>query len=106
RDVTLSPRDFAARLQDQGVTTLFLTTTLFNHMASETPEAFKSLKHLLFGGETVEPKWVKKVLDGCPPERLVHVYGPTENTTFSTWYLVEHVPDGARTIPIGRPISN
>ncbi len=106
RDVTLSPRDFAARLQDQGVTTLFLTTALFNHMAAETPDAFKSLKHLLFGGEAVEPKWVKKVLDGCPPERLVHVYGPTENTTFSTWYLVEHVADGAGTIPIGRPISN
>jgi acyl carrier protein len=37
---------------------------------------------------------------------LLHVYGPTESTTFATWYLIEQVPSGATNIPIGRPISN
>jgi hypothetical protein len=36
----------------------------------------------------------------------MHVYGPTECTTFSTWYRVTSVAESARTIPIGRPISN
>jgi non-ribosomal peptide synthetase component F len=33
-------------------------------------------------------------------------YGPTENTTFTTWYLIQEVPEEATTIPIGRPIAN
>ncbi|HEY7415575.1 MAG TPA: non-ribosomal peptide synthetase, partial [Ktedonobacteraceae bacterium] len=37
---------------------------------------------------------------------LLHVYGPTENTTFTLWYLVQQVSEDAYTIPIGRPIAN
>jgi acyl carrier protein len=34
------------------------------------------------------------------------VYGPTENTTFSTWYEVQDIPENATTIPIGQAIAN
>ena len=34
------------------------------------------------------------------------MYGPTENTTFSTWYHVKEVADIRESIPIGRPIAN
>jgi hypothetical protein len=34
------------------------------------------------------------------------VYGPTENTTFTTWQLVQEVASNAKTVPIGRPIAN
>jgi non-ribosomal peptide synthetase component F len=37
---------------------------------------------------------------------LLHVYGPTESTTFATWHEVNEVVEGARTIPIGQPLSN
>src|SRR5262249_31122141 len=37
---------------------------------------------------------------------LLHVYGPTETTTFATWHAVEAVARDERTIPIGRPIAN
>ena len=40
------------------------------------------------------------------PRRLLHVYGPTESTTFATWHLVTTADAGAATIPIGRPIAN
>ncbi|HEY4595200.1 MAG TPA: condensation domain-containing protein, partial [Thermoanaerobaculia bacterium] len=36
----------------------------------------------------------------------LHVYGPTESTTYATWELVREVPPGAATVPIGRPIAN
>src|SRR6202034_3492772 len=49
---------------------------------------------------------VRKVLASGGPERLVHVYGPTENTTFSTWHRVETVAASAATVPIGRRIAN
>jgi amino acid adenylation domain-containing protein len=106
KGVALSPRDFAAQISEQGISTLFLTTALFNQLASEVPAAFKPLRQLLFGGEAVDPVPVRKVLKGDSPERLLHVYGPTECTTFATWYLVEDVPEDATTVPIGRPIRN
>ncbi|MBD2510596.1 non-ribosomal peptide synthase/polyketide synthase [Nostoc muscorum FACHB-395] len=106
KDLALSPKDFADFMRSQSISVLFLTTALFNQIAQEVPSAFNSLRHLLFGGEAVDPKWVKEVLNNGAPQRLLHVYGPTENTTFSSWYLVQDVPEGATTIPIGQPISN
>jgi acyl-CoA synthetase (AMP-forming)/AMP-acid ligase II/acyl carrier protein len=46
------------------------------------------------------------VLEHGDPGRLVHVYGPTEVTTFSTYYDVKEVENGAKTVPIGRAITN
>jgi amino acid adenylation domain-containing protein len=106
KELALSPKNFAAFMRSQGISVLFLTTALFNQIAQEVPSAFNSLRHLLFGGEAVDPKWVKEVLKNGAPQRLLHVYGPTENTTFTSWYLVQDVPEGATTIPIGRPIAN
>jgi amino acid adenylation domain-containing protein len=106
KDVLLSPQDFAAHLHQQEISVLFLTTALFNQLASTVPQAFKNLRYLLFGGEAVDPRWVKEILEKAPPQRLLHVYGPTESTTFSSSHLVQEVPEGGKTIPIGRPISN
>ncbi|MBI3847814.1 MAG: amino acid adenylation domain-containing protein [Planctomycetes bacterium] len=106
RDVALSPADFAAEIRDCEITTLFLTTALFNQLASEAPHAFSTLRHLLFGGEKVDPNRVRAALEHGAPERLLHVYGPTESTTFASWQLVDRVPAGASTVPIGRAISN
>ena len=60
----------------------------------------------MFGGEAVDPEVVRKVLKNGSPERLLHVYGPTESTTFATWYQVSEVPDNEITVPIGRPLAN
>ncbi|HEC84378.1 MAG TPA: amino acid adenylation domain-containing protein [Thioploca sp.] len=106
KDIALSPHEFTTSLRDQEITVLFLTTALFNQLAREVPLIFNQMRYILFGGEAVEPRWVSKILQHGPPQRLLHVYGPTENTTFSSWYLVKNVPEGAITIPIGGPISN
>ncbi len=106
REAVLLPAAFAAELDRHGVTILFLTTALFNQMARELPSAFRKLRTLLFGGETAVPRWVQAALVHGAPRRLVHVYGPTETTTFASWYVVDRVPDGATSIPIGRPIAN
>jgi len=37
---------------------------------------------------------------------LLHVYGPTETTTFATWYPVIAVAKDAKIVPIGGPIAN
>ncbi|MFS0517035.1 amino acid adenylation domain-containing protein [Nostoc sp. UIC 10607] len=106
KSVLLIPEEFAVNIREHQVSVLFLTTALFNQLASVVPQAFSSLRYLLFGGEAVDPKWVLEVLDKGAPQHLLHVYGPTENTTFSSWYLVEDLATTATTIPIGRAIAN
>ncbi|HYG35059.1 MAG TPA: amino acid adenylation domain-containing protein, partial [Clostridia bacterium] len=106
RDVSLSPEAFASELREQGITALFLTTALFNQLASEVPGAFATLRTVMTGGESHDPKWMRAVLKNGPPQRLANVYGPTENTTFTSYYLVREVDEKASSIPIGRPIGN
>ncbi|MCP4658970.1 MAG: amino acid adenylation domain-containing protein, partial [bacterium] len=106
KHVVLDPRAFAAALREQRATTLFLTTALFNQMAKQAPAAFAGLRYLLFGGEAVDPGWVREVLGRRFPGRLLHIYGPAESTTFTTWQRVREVPEDARTVPIGSPIAN
>jgi amino acid adenylation domain-containing protein len=105
REIMLSPREFALHIRDRKIDILFLTTALFQQTARDVPQAFETLKYLLFGGETVDVRWVNKIIKHGAPQHLIHVYGPTESTTFSTYYEV----DPSRSIsllPIGRPINN
>ncbi|MEW5929568.1 MAG: non-ribosomal peptide synthase/polyketide synthase, partial [Gemmatimonadota bacterium] len=106
RDVALSPADLAAELRERRVSTLFLTTALFNRISRDAPGAFSTLRHLLFGGEAVDPESVRRVLESGGPERLLHVYGPTETTTFAAWHRVRRVEAGAATVPIGAALGN
>ena len=105
RETALAPRALAAAIRERGVTTLFVTTALFNLVANEAPDAFATCDQVLFGGEAVEPGRVRSVLDAGAPRRLVHVYGPTETTTFATWHDVTSDDAAAGSIPIGRPIA-
>ncbi|MGE3267196.1 MAG: amino acid adenylation domain-containing protein [Chloroflexota bacterium] len=106
KEVLLAPAELATAIERHGIGIMFVTTALFNQLASEQPTIFHSLKQVMFGGEAVDPQSVRRVLRSGPPRHLVHVYGPTETTTFATWHPVLSVPDEATTIPIGRPIAN
>ena len=106
KDTLLSPRSLATAIERHGITTLFLTTALFNQMVEKIPAALAKLRYLLFGGEAVDPQRVKELLQSGSPKHLLHVYGPTETTTFASWYWVREVAEDAITVPIGRPIAN
>ena len=105
-DVALSPPELADFLVQQQVSTLFLTTALFNQMIRYQAGAFRGLRQLLFGGEAVDAGCVREALAGGGAQRLLHVYGPTEGTTFSSWQVVQQVGDDDETVPIGRPLAN
>ncbi len=106
RDLVLAPRELGRLLVERGVSALFVTTALFNQLAAEVPAALAAVGSVLFGGEQVDPAAVRRALAPAPRGRLLHVYGPTENTTFSTWHAVGAVAPGAVTVPIGRPLAN
>jgi amino acid adenylation domain-containing protein len=106
REQTLVPAEYAAFLRARRISAMFITTALFNQMARAVPDAFSTLGAVLFGGEAVDAECVRRVLRSGRPRRLLHVYGPTESTTFASWFEVERVADDAITVPIGRPIAN
>ncbi|HEX6747842.1 MAG TPA: amino acid adenylation domain-containing protein, partial [Longimicrobium sp.] len=106
QDVLLDPDAFAGTLADQQVTTLFITTAVFNQHAQAIPGALASLRRLLTGGEAADPSSFARVLAEGGPVSLIHCYGPTETTTFAITHPVTDVAPDARTIPLGRPISN
>jgi amino acid adenylation domain-containing protein len=93
-------------IRRHGVTTLFLTTALFNLMVDQRIDDLKALSQLLNGGEAESPLHFQKAIEALPDGAVVHVYGPTESTTYATYHrLVKGQPIEAR-VPIGRPISN
>ncbi len=107
REEMLSAERFSAQLECHGVTTLFVTTALFNELVHERAEIFGSMRNVLFGGEECDVGAVRRVLQSAPPQRLLHMYGPTETTTFATWYEIKGPAENYPwRVPIGRPISN
>lgn len=106
KDVVLSPRAFADFLREQKITTVGPTTALLNQVAREAPDAFQTVKNLVFGGEAVDPQWVRVILQSSPPKNLFHIYGPAESTSITTSQLVTDVAQEAKTISIGGPIGN
>jgi non-ribosomal peptide synthetase component F len=99
----LDPLAFARTLTAAHANVLFVTTALFNEYADSVPELFAGLKYLLFGGEIADAARVRCVSNTHAPRNLLHVYGPTESTTFATFYRVERYA-GEQAPPIGRPI--
>ena len=65
---------------------------------------FRNLKYLLVGGEAYSLRHFKAARESNPDLIFIHVYGPTENTTFSTYYQIKDM--SLSEIPIGYPISN
>lgn len=102
----LSGEQFKQRLHARGVTILFLTTALFNQYARNQNDMFGGMRTVLFGGEAADPSAVAQLMKTDPPKRLLNVYGPTEATTFATWYEVSQCSEDDFSIPIGRPIAN
>ena len=93
-------------VRDRRLTVMFVTTAVFNRVAVDAPEAFAPLRVLLFGGEASDPPLVAAIVERGAPGALLHVYGPTESTTFATSHRVTAVNPSLATVPIGRPIAN
>ncbi|HEY0022709.1 MAG TPA: non-ribosomal peptide synthase/polyketide synthase [Longimicrobium sp.] len=106
RDVLLSPPALREMLREERITTLYQTTALLNQLSREQPDVFAPLRDVLFGGQAVDADSVRRLLKAGGPERLVHVYGPTETTAWCSWEQVEQVAEDALTVSVGRPTGN
>ncbi|MEU3223348.1 amino acid adenylation domain-containing protein [Streptomyces sp. NPDC006976] len=103
-DGVLEARVLSDAVREQGVTAVFLTTALLNVIADTGPGAFAGLRLVCAGGELASPDAMQRVAGAAPGVRVLHVYGPTETTTFATRYdVTADLPSGPP--PIGRPLD-
>ncbi|MFJ4321085.1 amino acid adenylation domain-containing protein [Streptomyces lavendulae] len=101
----------SARLADTvrglGITTLWLTSALFNRHLTERPDMLAGLKTVLYGGEAVDRSVADAVAAGpWAPGRLANCYGPTEATVCVVCHTVGAADEHRPAMPIGRPIDN
>ncbi|MFJ4952735.1 amino acid adenylation domain-containing protein [Streptomyces sp. NPDC088760] len=102
RETFLDVEELKRALEQQGITTAFITSALFHQLADEDPTAFRALRDLLVGGDVLSAKHARSVLHANPDLRLINMYGPTENVVFSTYEPVTEPVDDR--VPIGRPV--
>ncbi|HSU16452.1 amino acid adenylation domain-containing protein [Longimicrobium sp.] len=62
-----------------------------------------TLRTLMIGGEPVPPALARDLYGAGTLQRVVNVYGPTEDTTYSTAW---EVPRDVRRMAIGAPLAN
>ncbi len=93
-------------LKKYNVTTLWLTSGLFNLMVDEKLEDLKGVRQLLAGGDVLSIFHIQKALSELKDCQLINGYGPTENTTFSCCYSIKKNYPLVNSVPIGRPINN
>ena len=101
----LSLERIGAAIGEHGVTTLFLTSGLFHLMIDQCPEPLRKLRYLVSGGDVMSPSHVAKAARLLTSGHFISVYGPTENTTFTTCFTAppDFPPDAP--VPIGWPVA-
>lgn len=104
--------ELARFIEEQRITTLWLTAGLFHQMVESYPESLSRVRQLLAGGDVLSVAHVRQMLNLLPPgHTLINGYGPTENTTFTCCYPMHSAAlacagSQSSTVPIGRPIAN
>ena len=82
--------------------------TLVNTVPSAMGELLRmqaiptSVNSVALAGETLTKSLVEEIYNSTSVEKVYNLYGPTEDTTYSTYTLVERDSP----VTIGRPISN
>ena len=103
QEILMNPVELKSYLIENKVNTLFMTTALYNQMIQSDVTIFDGLKYFFIGGEKHSEKHVNALRNYRSDLRFFNIYGPTENTTFTTYY---EIPQGFKRLPIGKPISN
>ncbi|MEU3521413.1 amino acid adenylation domain-containing protein [Streptomyces sp. NPDC006654] len=96
--------ELAEVVRRHGVTLLWLTAGLFQHMVETRPELLAEVRQVLAGGDALSPSHVRTAL--AHGVALTNGYGPTECTTFSTALRGVTEADADRGVPIGTPITD
>jgi len=100
-----TPSKMKTLIKYHSVNLIFCTTSLFNRLVLHDKELFCDIRTVLTGGEMCSEAAIASVIALPSAPQVIHVYGPTECTTFSTYFRVNEcwLP-GRNSLPIGRPL--
>jgi amino acid adenylation domain-containing protein len=102
-----TPNELGDVLHKHKVSTLWLTSSLFNTVIDGAPNALSGIRQLLIGGESLSVPHVRRALSRLLETEITNGYGPTESTTFTCCYRIpRRLDESISSIPIGRPIGN
>jgi acyl-coenzyme A synthetase/AMP-(fatty) acid ligase/acyl carrier protein len=93
-------------IEEEEISVGLLTAGLFHRMVEDRVGTLARLKMLFAGGDVIQVGDVRRVVEQNQGCRMINGYGPTECTTFSSWYEVKELGANAWTVPIGRPVVN
>ena len=105
-ETVLSPIALAAAFDANDITAAAVTPALLSQIVRERPGTFRRMRCLISGGDVMNPRVARLVLEQDAPGRLINVYGPTENSSLTTYQVVDIAATESPTISIGRPVSN
>ncbi|HEV2641042.1 MAG TPA: amino acid adenylation domain-containing protein [Actinocrinis sp.] len=100
----LSPGELAEFIEDREVTVAWLTAGLFRLVQEFAPTSMGRMRQLLSGGDVVPHEHVARALRDNPGLTITNGYGPTENTTFTTFHSVTDPGQVDGPLPIGTPV--
>jgi len=107
KEVLLSNEKLVDFIELNNINVTFITTALFNNLVDLSPQTISNFDKIYFGGEEASLSHIRKALENRKEaDSIVHVYGPTENTTFSTYHIIDELDELQLSVPIGRPIAN
>jgi len=104
KDSVIIPQLLKESIRKHRITMMWMTSPLFNQMVETDIETFYGLGYLLVGGDILSPSHISRIRQRFPQMTIINGYGPTENTTFSTTFVINREYSGS--IPIGTPVAN
>jgi amino acid adenylation domain-containing protein len=96
--------ELGALLRSGQVTVAWLTCGLFHQLAETDPSALAGVGQVLTGGDVVSPAALRIALAARDGRPIVNGYGPTENTTFTSYQQFTAPDEIGERVPIGRPV--
>lgn len=101
----VSVKGLERSLSEHKVEVCFMTSALFEQWVNTGPSSKLQLRQLFVGGEVLSPIPVVKMYNINDAIQLINVYGPTENTCFSTIFEIPRGWSEQESIPIGKAIN-
>lgn len=104
-----SPVRLLAFFNEKKINTLSFVVsalTLFTKLGALNYERPKYLRTIAFGGEVFPLNHFEEWKRNCPEAKFINLYGPTECTGASSYYIVDKKRVYKDSIPIGKPLAN
>ncbi len=101
----LDPRELGNLIEDTGVTIIsFIPSTLRPLLAIDREPIWRSVKHLMLGGEPIDGGIIKKLRQSGCQASIHNVYAATEAPLMASYTVPEEFPLDER-VPIGLPVE-